>query len=265
MSGKAAGALCAVGQHHRLPDAPTTSAGRSNFYDNLTSAPTGSAVTKAGRLAAGRFAIWSRQGSWQVTVPLPRASLDGWPAQRSAPSARHIIRQFVLHHDGCATSADCFECSHDERGLSAHFLVDNNGWIYQTLDLSDGAFHASGVNEISIGVEPVQPRPRRAGRPAVLPQSAAFLAMSPRWWSTTPATACGNTPRSVPGDGGAGQALARLFPNLPQVFPEWNGQILNTWMADPRVLRATSATTTSPTTSGDPGCFDFAGWRRKSG
>src|SRR5688572_2228194 len=47
----------------------------------------------------------------------------------------------------------CFNVLHKERGLSCHFLIDNDGTFIQTLDLVDAAFYRSGLNETSIGVE----------------------------------------------------------------------------------------------------------------
>jgi N-acetyl-anhydromuramyl-L-alanine amidase AmpD len=42
---------------------------------------------------------------------------------------------------------------HDKRGLSAHFLLDVDGTIYQTLDLQERAWHAGSANDRSIGIE----------------------------------------------------------------------------------------------------------------
>ena len=42
---------------------------------------------------------------------------------------------------------------HDERGLSCHFIIDNDGTIYQGLDLALMGFQAGGFNAHSIGVE----------------------------------------------------------------------------------------------------------------
>ncbi len=74
-------------------------------------------------------------------------------AERTVEALRQVARQVVVHFDGCPDAASCFKVLHDERGLSVHFLVDNDGTIYQTLDLADCAFHAAGVNEVSIGIE----------------------------------------------------------------------------------------------------------------
>lgn len=68
-------------------------------------------------------------------------------------AAQAVIRQFVLHHDGCPNASTCFKVLHNERGLSCHFLLDNDGTLYQTLDLAFMAFHAAGFNANSVGIE----------------------------------------------------------------------------------------------------------------
>ena len=171
---------------------------------------------------------------------------------------QEIIRQFVVHHDGCATSADCFHVLHDERGLSVHFLIDNDGTIYQTLDLADGAFHATGVNEISVGVELCNRGVVDLDGPDFYRRKFGFdrnvdevVVHNSRYrmWAYTP------------GQYGAmvalGKALARLLPNLPQVFPEWNGAPLTTWMADPRAFAGYIGHYHVTNNKWDPGSFNF--------
>src|SRR5579872_2312749 len=70
------------------------------------------------------------------------------------------ISQFVLHFDGCVNSRSCFKSMHNRPrpsgegcGLSAHFMIDADGTIYQTLDLVERAYHAEEANSISIGTE----------------------------------------------------------------------------------------------------------------
>ena len=63
------------------------------------------------------------------------------------------VRQFIVHHDGCASAAMCFNVLHNERGLSCHFLMDNDGTIYQTVDIALMAYHAGGFNTHSVGIE----------------------------------------------------------------------------------------------------------------
>ncbi len=68
-------------------------------------------------------------------------------------AAQGVIRQLILHHDGCRDAEMCFDVLHNERGLSCHFLIDNDGTIYQTLDLAFMGYHAAGFNAGSIGIE----------------------------------------------------------------------------------------------------------------
>ena len=64
------------------------------------------------------------------------------------------IRYFVNHWDVCLSSNSCQNVL-DKRGISVHFLIDNDGTIYQTLDLQHAAWHAgsSRTNRPSVGVE----------------------------------------------------------------------------------------------------------------
>ena len=64
-----------------------------------------------------------------------------------------VVRQFVVHHDGCHSADMCFNVLQNERGLSCHFLIDNDGTIFQTLDLALAGWHAAAWNFGSIGVE----------------------------------------------------------------------------------------------------------------
>lgn len=66
---------------------------------------------------------------------------------------RQRVQQMVLHYDGCGTAQRCFRVLHDERRLSAHFIVDVDGTIYQTLDAVERAWHATVANDASVGVE----------------------------------------------------------------------------------------------------------------
>ena len=64
------------------------------------------------------------------------------------------IRYFVNHWDVCLSSQSCQRVL-DRRGISVHFLIDNDGTIYQTLDMQHAAWHAgsSRTNRPSVGVE----------------------------------------------------------------------------------------------------------------
>ncbi len=85
-----------------------------------------------------------------------RDFLDGRNARSQGRTMRLLRRhvdQIVIHYDAAGTSRRCFQVLHDERGLSAHFLLDTDGTIYQTLDVRERARHAGEVNDRSIGIE----------------------------------------------------------------------------------------------------------------
>jgi N-acetyl-anhydromuramyl-L-alanine amidase AmpD len=73
----------------------------------------------------------------------------GW----DLPSLQKRVDQFVIHYDVCGVSKNCFRVLHDERGLSVQFMLDLDGTIYQTLDLKEGAWHATKANPRSVGIE----------------------------------------------------------------------------------------------------------------
>lgn len=64
---------------------------------------------------------------------------------------------FVNHWDVCLSSASCARVL-NKRGISVHFLIDNDGTIFQMLDTQHKAWHAGipryeGGNNKGIGVE----------------------------------------------------------------------------------------------------------------
>ncbi len=73
----------------------------------------------------------------------------GW----DLPMLERVVDQFVIHFDAAGTSRRCFQILQDERGLSVHFMLDLDGTIYQTLDVKEGAWHATIANGRSIGIE----------------------------------------------------------------------------------------------------------------
>ena len=61
---------------------------------------------------------------------------------------------FVAHWDVCLSSKMCHKVL-EQRGISVHFAIDNDGTIYQFMDMNDTAWHAGSKlwNTKSIGVE----------------------------------------------------------------------------------------------------------------
>jgi N-acetylmuramoyl-L-alanine amidase len=176
-------------------------------------------------------------------------------SDRSLERLKQVLRQFVIHHDGCQDSRTCFQVLHNERGLSVHFLIDNDGTIFQTLDLVDCAFQAAGVNEISIGVELANrgdalrfPNDYHGKRDKVTCKinGHQFLAYE-------------YTKAQVESMISLGKALSRVFPNLPQVYPTAGGdeQSWATLGGDPRDYAGYLGHYHVTSNKWDPGPFDF--------
>jgi len=92
-----------------------------------------------------KVVLWSERGGLKAK-PSSHYDYSGRP--------KRPIRLFVNHWDACLNSAAC-QSVLDKRGISVHFLIDNDGTIYQTLDMQHGAWHAGSerVNRASVGVE----------------------------------------------------------------------------------------------------------------
>lgn len=167
---------------------------------------------------------------------------------------RHVIRQLVIHHDGVDNARESFHVLHDERGLSAHFLIDTDGTIYQTLDLADIAFHAQIVNGMSIGVELcnrgltnlyASQSHRRHREPKTVTVHGHPYTM----WSFTDAQYLSLSELCA--------QLVRIFPRLPLHAPQ-NGGPIYTCLAQPERFSGLLGHFHVSSQKWDPGCFDFA-------
>jgi len=153
----------------------------------------------------------------------PALRRKDWGMGMNAPydAVKAVIKQFVIHLDNCSSAAMCWDVLQNERGLSCHFLVDNDGTIYQTLNLSLMGYHASEWNTNSIGVElsnwgsaKQNPNFYRGGKygpdrefKPVKINGATYLAFQ---FTKTQMDAMRKLSR----------ALLRLFPNLPAEYPQ---------------------------------------------
>lgn len=140
----AGNALVVAGE--RVPiDAPVVLWTMEPFYDAYSERPRFAAEGPLGkRYQPGRAA--------RTEALAAAVERDGW-------TRAHLAEQvdlLVLHYDACGTSQSCFRVLQDERKLSAHFLLDLDGTLYQTLDLAEQAWHARAANPRSIGVEIAQ-------------------------------------------------------------------------------------------------------------
>jgi len=64
------------------------------------------------------------------------------------------VKMFVNHWDVCLSAHSCAKVL-NKRGISVHFCIDNDGTIYQMVDMNHAAWHAgsSKCNRASVGVE----------------------------------------------------------------------------------------------------------------
>ena len=92
-----------------------------------------------------KVVLWSELGGLKAK-PGTHYSYAGRP--------RRNVRYFINHWDVCLNSKSC-QTVLDKRGISVHFLIDNDGTIYQTLDMQHSAWHAGSerANRASVGVE----------------------------------------------------------------------------------------------------------------
>ena len=175
-------------------------------------------------------------------------------ADRSVDRLKQVVRQFVVHHDGCQDSRTCFQVLHNERGLSVHFLIDNDGTVFQTLDLVDCAFQAAGVNEISVGVELANrgdamrfPNDYHGKRDKVTCKINGH-----QWLAYAYTKAQMDSMISV------GKTLARIFPNLPQTYPTSGvDQMWSSLSGDVREYAGYLGHYHVTDQKWDPGPFDF--------
>src|SRR5688500_12790599 len=143
--------------------------------------------------------------------------------QKNPPldATKASIKQFVLHHDGCWSAEMCWNVLHNERGLSCHFLIDNDGTIFQTIDLAYMAYHAAEFNVSSIGVEFCS-----RGDATKDPNAGEYRKRGMKR-DTVPCKINGHTimsyqfaPAQYEAFRTLARSLTRLLPNLPVEYPQ---------------------------------------------
>ena len=130
-----------------------------------------------------------------------------------------VIKQFLIHHDGCSTADMCFTVLQNERGLSCHFLVDNDGTIFQTLDLGLQGFHGSQLNDQSIGVELCN-RGDAAKEPDYYSRKGAKREVKPCKINDHTIKSFDFTPDQMRSMIALSRALLRYLPNLTTDYPQ---------------------------------------------
>ena len=172
-------------------------------------------------------ADWARYGT--------RAGL----AHRSMADLQGVVSQLVLHFDGCVNSRSCFKSMHNRVrasggcGLSAHFMIDSDGTIYQTLDLAERAYHAEQENSISVGVEICN---RGRYQPSELSRLPAEYRTRPRRQVVINGVgydAYDFRPEQYESLASLSRTLLRIFPKMKPVIPERDGQPFLQTLAHP--------------------------------
>ncbi len=196
-----------------------------------------------------------------------RAPLRRYGMNPPLDAVKSVIRQFVIHHDGCNSSDMCFAVLQNERGLSCHFLIDNDGTIYQTLDLALMAYHAGEWNTNSIGVELANKGDAKQN---------PNLYQGNKWGPKRDVKACkinghtilayDYTKEQYDAMTRLARGLQRLLPNLPAEFPQSSAGVASWETLPPSATFRFSGYIAHYhliTQKWDPGPFDFKEFCRK--
>jgi N-acetylmuramoyl-L-alanine amidase len=134
-------------------DAPVISYRQYPFWDASKEVCYNTETSNAAKCKGGVFPYSDKLPKPYTRRYAFRPALRAFGAKPPLAAAQAAITQFVVHHDGCTSADMCWSVLQNERGLSCHFLIDNNGTIFQTIDLALMAYHAAEFNLRAIGVE----------------------------------------------------------------------------------------------------------------
>jgi N-acetyl-anhydromuramyl-L-alanine amidase AmpD len=148
-----------------------------------------------------------------------RPALRKYGMRPPLDAVKAVIKQFVFHHDGCLDARMCWQVLQNERGLSCHFICDNDGTIYQTIDLALMAYHAAEYNLNSIGVEMCN-RGDAHKEPTYYSRKGMKRDVLPCKINSTKILAFDFTPEQYRAMRKLCAALTRLLPNLPVEYPQ---------------------------------------------
>lgn len=94
-------------------------------------------------------------------------------------TSKKLLVMHITQGSTVSGAYNTFKFSVSPNRVSAHFIVDQDGKVYQLLPLSDIGFHASEVNSTSIGIEHVAIAPGTyPSMPKGLPPSEAQMTAS---------------------------------------------------------------------------------------
>jgi len=218
---------------------------------------------KSKQVAPGEWLPYPESGHNFTARCQPRQALrqEKWKGGWAAPydAAKQVIRQFLIHHDGCASADMCFGVAQNERGLSVHFLCDNDGTIYQTLDLALEGWHGSELNPWSIGVEMCN-RGDAWKEPDYYSKHGVNRPIKPCKINNHTIKSFDFTPAQYDAMKRLSRALVRLLPNISADYPQSSPGV-QAWGTVPRgeILRFNGFLGHYHLTEQkwDPGPFDF--------
>ena len=90
--------------------------------------------------------------NWDKVVNLNSADALILPESNYKKAVNRAPNMIVTHWDAALSAKSCFNIL-KRRGVSSHFVIDNDGTIYQMVDTDDIAWHAGKVNARSIGID----------------------------------------------------------------------------------------------------------------
>ena len=177
---------------------------------------------------------------------------------------KNEVSQLIFHFDGCVNSRSCFKSMHNRPrpsgegcGLSAHFMIDADGTIYQTLDLLERAYHAEEANSDSIGVE-------ICNRGRVDRSEWPKLPSDYRTRPTRDITVNGDRheayefrPEQYRAIVALTRTLLRVFPKIKPIIPEVNGKPIMDTLPDPLAFAGILGHLHIEKKKWDPGALDW--------
>tara|TARA_B100000029_G_scaffold487462_1_gene543028 strand:+ start:235 stop:1140 length:906 start_codon:yes stop_codon:yes gene_type:complete len=86
-----------------------------------------------------------------ITMGEPGALVLPEDCYRESPPGREP-KLIVTHWDAALSAKSCHRIL-SRRNISSHFVIDNDGTIYQMMDTNHVAWHAGKVNKFSIGID----------------------------------------------------------------------------------------------------------------
>ena len=166
-------------------------------------------------------------------------ALAAWRKAHCVPlDARKGVRLVVLHASRTNDAASLV-VRLAERGLSTHLAIDWDGTVYQLADLGLATFHASGFNDVSVGVHLVNPMQDLRGAPGgardpVLARHGQERSVVTERIHGADVTSTGPTAAQVESLTALSRALVSVFPSVARRVPrDAAGRLLRTELASP--------------------------------